>query len=93
MKRVPTVAELYAMGRHLAYPASYTAKGEPSTWHITPAGHAVMGDAMRENALEAIASGAADWVQPPSQPLPSVAKLVEGIETPGIAPGQRKEQA
>jgi len=78
MKRVPTVAELYAMGRHLAYPATYTADGKPSTWFITDAGHAVMGDAMRENALEAVASGAANWVQPPSRRLPALTKLVEG---------------
>jgi len=66
MKHVPTVSELYALGRHLAYPASYTTKGEPSTWHVTDEGHAMMGAAMRENALEARAAGSADWVRPPN---------------------------
>jgi hypothetical protein len=72
MKHVPTVSELYALGRHLAYPASYTTKGEPSTWHITPDGHALLGEIMRENALEARAAGSADWVRPPNsgKPLP-----------------------
>jgi len=66
MKPVPTAAELYAMGRHLAYPASYTADKKPSTWRITDEGHALMGEVMRENALEARAAGSADWVRPPN---------------------------
>ena len=78
MKHVPTVAELYAQGRHLAYPASYTAKGEPSTWCITAEGHKLIGDAMRENALEAIESGETAWRQPPSRRLPPVVVLTNG---------------
>jgi hypothetical protein len=66
MKHVPTAAELYAMGRHLAYPASYTAKGQPSTWCITAEGHTMIGDAMRHNALEAVAAGVGNWTRPPN---------------------------
>jgi hypothetical protein len=78
MKAVPTVAELYAMGRHLAYPATYTADGKPSTWRITDEGHALIGAAMSENALEARANGSADWVQPPSSGQLPVQLLIEG---------------
>lgn len=66
MKHVPSAAELYAQGRHLAYPASFTAKGEPSTWCITLEGHALLGEIMAENAAEAVAAGVGNWVQPPS---------------------------
>ena len=66
MKAVPTTAELYAMGRHLAYPASYTADKKPSTWRITEEGHALLGRIMAENAAEAVAAGRGTWQRPPN---------------------------
>lgn len=35
--------------------------------HVSPEGHALMGAALRQNALEALAAGKGDWVQPPSR--------------------------
>jgi hypothetical protein len=78
VRAVPTIAELYAMGRHLAYPASYTADKKVSTWHITAEGHALLGEIMRENAAEAVAAGAGDWVQPPSSGHLPVQLLIGG---------------
>ena len=66
MKPVPSAAELYAMGRHMAYPANYTAEGKPSTWRITEEGHALLGRIMAENAAEAVAAGLGEWSRPPS---------------------------
>lgn len=66
------------MGRHLAYPASYTSKKEPSTWHITDEGHALLGRIMAENAAEAVAAGAGNWVQPPSSGHLPVQLLIGG---------------
>lgn len=59
MKHVPTVAELYGMGRHLAYPVEFRLGARksdppvPSVWHITDAGHALLGTVMRDNGMEA----------------------------------------
>lgn len=72
MKTVPTVAELAAMGRHLAYATNFVAgdrKGDPpkpTKWHITAEGHALLGAIMAENAAEAVAAGKGNWTRPPS---------------------------
>jgi hypothetical protein len=70
MKHVPSVVELVGMG--LAKPMSRTKDGDASTFSISPAGHALLGEIMRSNALEARAAGSADWVRPPNSgnPLP-----------------------
>lgn len=68
---VPTAEEL--VGHGLAEVRETTRKlgnGQLRTDRtivVHDAGHAAMGDAMRENALEAIAAGKGDWVQPPSR--------------------------
>jgi hypothetical protein len=69
---VPSVAELAHISKDFAYPVSWV-KGEkkndpprPTKWHITPLGHAYLGDVMRRNAELAIELGEGDWVQPPS---------------------------
>ena len=59
MKHVPFTQELVGLG--LARPASFTSKGEPSTYAISPEGHALLGEIMRENALEARERGEGDW--------------------------------
>lgn len=74
MKSVPTCAELAKMGRHLCYEVSVTVgsgrkKRTDRKWHITIEGHALLGEVMRENALENIADGVGNWVQPPSRKL------------------------
>jgi hypothetical protein len=71
-KPVPTVVELAAQGRHLAYLVTGSKKGEVSRYHVTAEGHALMGAAMRENAEAAIASGETAWVQPPSRDIPAL---------------------
>lgn len=72
-EHVPTVRELAAVGRDYAYATDWR-KGErkndpkiPTRWHVTVEGHAVMGEAMRANALEVIARGEGEWVRPPSR--------------------------
>jgi hypothetical protein len=73
MREVPTVAQLYAQGRHLAYPVAFRKADKksdppvPTKWAITPEGHKLLGDIMRENAEEALARGDGDWQQPPSR--------------------------
>lgn len=57
---VPTVAGLAKQGRHLAY------KLPDGKWHVTPAGHAVMGAALKAKALAAIERGENEWKRPPS---------------------------
>jgi hypothetical protein len=72
MQPVPTTAELYARGREYAYPLRFVPgerKGDPpkpTLWHITEAGHKLLGEIMAANAAEAIAAGASTWTRPPS---------------------------
>uniref|UniRef100_A0AAU7J8B2 Uncharacterized protein n=2 Tax=unclassified bacterial viruses TaxID=12333 RepID=A0AAU7J8B2_9VIRU len=63
---VPTAAELVRMGPKYAEATGWkkaTKKdpAAPTSVRIHPAGHALMGEAMRCNALKAIADGAGDW--------------------------------
>lgn len=58
---VPTVAGLARQGRHLAYVLP------DGRYHITAQGHALLGDAMRANAQQAILEGKGRWRQPPSR--------------------------
>jgi len=69
---VPTVLELVELGLAKEVvrmvPAGKTGKKfrrEVTHW-ISPEGHALLGERMRENAEAAIARGEGDWVQPPS---------------------------
>jgi hypothetical protein len=67
---VPTAEEL--VGHGLAEVREVTTtlgngQKRTSRWiWVSEAGHKMMGDAMRQNALEAIASGETAWVRPPS---------------------------
>lgn len=71
---VPTAAELAEMGAQYAVATDWVNDGtakkpkpRATRWRISDAGHALIGEAMRANALEALAHGSADWVQPPSR--------------------------
>lgn len=70
MHVIPTVPELVARG--LAHPTDWTAAGVPTRYRITPEGHALLGQLMRENGQELRRAGVGDWVQPPSRALPPV---------------------
>jgi hypothetical protein len=61
--KVPTVVELVHLG--LAHPLPVP-KGGTVTYRVSDEGHRLMGEAMRANALAAIADGTAAWTQPPS---------------------------
>jgi hypothetical protein len=64
---VPTLAELV----HLRLATARTVKGIGVVYEVSDAGHALMGEAMRANALAAIEAGEADWSPPPpSLPIP-----------------------
>ncbi len=63
---VPTVPELAKMGAEFAEAIDWTKDGKATKWRVHPAGHRLMGEAMRQNAEEAVARGDGDWVQPPS---------------------------
>jgi len=68
VRHVPTVAELVHLG--LARPAAIV-KGQAQAFVISDAGHALMGEAMRANALEAIARGDGSWTPPtPTMTVP-----------------------
>lgn len=75
-EHVPTVAELAEMGAEYAVATDWVNDGtarrpkmRATRWRVTDRGHALMGEAMRHNALEARAAGAGDWTQPPSREL------------------------
>lgn len=57
---VPTVAGLAKQGRHLAYIRP------DGKWHVTTAGHAVIGAALKAKAMAAIERGEHEWHRPPS---------------------------
>lgn len=68
---VPTVQQLAEMDREYAFAITWR-KGDrkndppvPTAWHITAKGHALLGEIMRANALEAVARGEGEWVRPP----------------------------
>jgi hypothetical protein len=77
---VPTVADLVAMGKDFAFATDWTADGKASKWHITDKGHALIGAAMRQRALAAIARGEGNWHQPPSTFAPVAAAEAENLE-------------
>jgi hypothetical protein len=58
---VPSVAELV----HLRLATARTVKGIGTVYHVSDAGHRLMGEAMRANALDAIANGESAWTPPP----------------------------
>lgn len=60
---VPTASGLIRMG--LARESHLFGGGKRIV--VSPEGHALMGAALRQNALEALAAGKGDWVQPPSR--------------------------
>ena len=72
-QHTPTVEELAALGPEYAVATDWVRgrrKNDPpvaTRWRITDKGHAMLGEAMRRNALEAIAAGVGDWTQPPSR--------------------------
>lgn len=57
---VPTVAGLARQSRGLAFIRP------DGKYHVTPEGHALLGEAQRKKAAERIARGDGDWIQPPS---------------------------
>lgn len=75
MNPVPTAVELAARGREYAYATDWR-KGDrksdppvPTRWHITPLGHELMGEVMRQNAEEQIALGSREWHRPEGRDL------------------------
>lgn len=72
-EHVPTVVELAEMGEEFVVATDWVNDGtakrpkwRATRWHVTPAGHAMMGAVMQRNALAAIAHGDGEWHQPPS---------------------------
>lgn len=71
-EHVPTAAELVKMGlaRRVEVsipPSGKQKKPRKASWIvISDEGHALLGEIMRRNAEEAIASGSSEWKQPPS---------------------------
>jgi hypothetical protein len=70
---VPTVAELAERNDGSAEVTRWVNKGTakspkmvPSEWRLLDKGYAILGEAMRHNALVGIARGEGNWVQPPS---------------------------
>jgi hypothetical protein len=70
---VPTVAELAARNDGSAVVTHWVNEGTeknpkmvPSRWRLLDKGYAILGEAMRTNALAAIARGEGNWQQPPS---------------------------
>lgn len=59
---VPTAAGLIRMG--LARESHLFGGGKRIV--VSPEGHALMGAALKQNALEALAAGKGNWTQPPS---------------------------
>ena len=59
---VPTAYGLVSMG--LA--RNITVLGGGARIQVSPEGHALMGAALRQNALEALAAGKGNWTTPPS---------------------------
>lgn len=57
---VPTVAGLARKSRDLAY------LRPDGRYHVTDAGHAAMGAALKANSQEAILRGETEWRRPPS---------------------------
>ena len=79
---MPTVPELAAMGAEYAVATDWVNDGTAKSpkrratrWRVTDKGHALLGEIMRENALEAIAAGETAWVQPPSRNIPGLKGL------------------
>jgi hypothetical protein len=70
VKHVPTAAELVKMGLAELITVKTGAKMTSQMYRISTEGMALMRDAMKENALEAIARGETAWVEPPSRPTP-----------------------
>lgn len=71
MTPVPTCAELAKMGPNLCYEVLRTSgsgrkKRTEKFWHVTDAGHTLLGQIMRANAAEAVARGDGEWTRPPS---------------------------
>jgi hypothetical protein len=66
MTHVPTVPEL----AHLGLARAVTTRGQALAYVVSDEGHKMMDDAMRANALEAIAAGEADWSPPPTTAVP-----------------------
>lgn len=59
---VPTASGLIRMG--LARESHLFGGGKRIV--VSPEGHALMGAALRQNAVEALAAGKGNWTQPPS---------------------------
>jgi hypothetical protein len=66
---VPTVRELAERNDGSAVATKWDADGKATAWRVFDKGHAVMGAAMRENALAAIARGEGNWTRPPSREI------------------------
>lgn len=88
MHQVPTVAELAerkdGSAEVTAWVNDGTAKNpkmRPSQWRLLDKGYAILGELMRANALEAIARGDGEWVEPPSS-IRIPAKIVPEIPPP-----------
>jgi hypothetical protein len=75
VKHVPTVAELVLQGLAEAVTVRTGAKQMTQVYKISAEGMALMKEAMRENALEAIANDKGTWTEPPHRTLPSSTSL------------------
>lgn len=70
-ERVPTAEDLIRMGPEYAVGVDWVAgkrKSDPmrpSKVRITPKGHALMGEGLRRNGMEARARGVGDWHDSP----------------------------
>jgi hypothetical protein len=66
MKHVPTALELVAMGLAHEVVVRTGAKSTAKIFRISEEGYALIREAMKENAAEAVAAGRGTWSRPPN---------------------------